>query len=88
MPQGADATDVDVYYMTAKRKQRYAASKAVLYEHLAGAEKVLGEDFDMLENVQRALHKDAPPPNWGAFELRNHRIASWIGRVVNGQIAI
>ncbi|HUY68180.1 MAG TPA: Rieske 2Fe-2S domain-containing protein, partial [Alphaproteobacteria bacterium] len=32
LPQSAGATDVDVYYMTAKKKQRYAASKAVLYE--------------------------------------------------------
>jgi phenylpropionate dioxygenase-like ring-hydroxylating dioxygenase large terminal subunit len=88
VPQSADRTDVDVYYLTAKKKQRYAASKAVLYEHLAGAETVLREDFEQLEKVQDALHLGAPTPNWGAFELRNHRVAQWIGRVVNGQITI
>jgi phenylpropionate dioxygenase-like ring-hydroxylating dioxygenase large terminal subunit len=88
VPQSAGETDAEIYYLTAKRKQRYVASKAVLYEHLAGAETVLREDFEQLESIQEALHAGAPLPNWGAFELRNHRVASWIGRVVNGQIAI
>lgn len=86
IPRSVGETDVEVYYLTARRKEVYPESKAVLYEHLSGAERILSEDFHMLELTQAALHKDAPAPNWGAFELRNHRISTWIKGVIDGTI--
>jgi phenylpropionate dioxygenase-like ring-hydroxylating dioxygenase large terminal subunit len=86
IPRAAGITDVDIYYLTAMRTEPYSQSKAVLYEHLAGADRVLNEDFQMLELTQSTLHKDGPFPRWGAFELRNHRISTWIREVINGHI--
>jgi phenylpropionate dioxygenase-like ring-hydroxylating dioxygenase large terminal subunit len=87
IPRGPDATDVEIHIMTARRKKPADDAQACLYEHLAGTKRVLTEDFAMLESLQQGLHKDAPLPNWGTYELRNHRVASWIARVVNGKIA-
>jgi hypothetical protein len=88
IPRGPDATDVEIYHMTARRTQPDESAIAHLYEHLAGAVPVLTEDFQTLENLQQGLHSGAPLPNWGTYEVRNHRAASWIARVVNGDITI
>ncbi|MFC6839862.1 Rieske 2Fe-2S domain-containing protein [Xanthomonas theicola] len=51
-PVSAQRTDLLVYYVTARKKHRYATSDAVLLAHLQGAEKVLREDIDIMESVQ------------------------------------
>ena len=42
-----------------------------------GSRRVTGEDIDIMEKVQAALHADAPMPTQGAYEFQNRLIERW-----------
>ena len=87
-PVSAGCTDVMVYYVTAKKKRPYATSAAVLHAHLMGADTVLREDFEVMENIQAALHEHAPHAALGDFEYGNSVIQDWYMDVMEGKITL
>ena len=87
-PISAGRTDLMVYYVTARKKRRYATSTAVLLAHLEGAEKVLREDIDIMEKVQSGLRSGAPHAQLGDFEFSNLTIERWYMDVMEGHRAI
>lgn len=84
-PVSAGRTDLSIYYVTARKKHRYATSAAVLMAHLEGAEKVLREDITVMEKVQSALHPGAPRAQLGDFEFGNIAVERWYMDVMQGR---
>lgn len=87
-PISAGRTDLLVYYVTARKKHRYPTSAAVLMAHLEGAEGVLREDIDIMEQVQSGLQMDAPRANLGDFEFANMAIERWYMDVMEERHAL
>jgi phenylpropionate dioxygenase-like ring-hydroxylating dioxygenase large terminal subunit len=77
IPVSPGRTEMIVYYMTAKKKRPYAASAAVLHATMMGADKVLREDIDVMEDIQRTLHPAACHANLGEYESENAIIHHW-----------
>ena len=88
IPRAPDVTDVDVYFLLAKPRQEIPQARATLLEMLKFTSRVLSEDIGMLEQVQSVMHQNMAPSHWGAFELRSHRMATWMTKVVQGDIQI
>jgi phenylpropionate dioxygenase-like ring-hydroxylating dioxygenase large terminal subunit len=88
IPVSANRTDLIVHYVTAKKKRRYASSAAVLHAHMMGAEGVLREDINVMENIQKNLHPDAPCASLGDFEFFNASIERWYLDVMESKIAL
>jgi hypothetical protein len=42
-----------------------------------GSRLVVGEDINIMENVQAALHEEAPIPTQGAYEFTNRLVERW-----------
>jgi hypothetical protein len=72
-----DRTDLEIYFVTAKKKQPYAFSHQVLLANLHYSKKIVGEDIAILEAIQSVLHPDAPVPEQGAYESTNQAIERW-----------
>lgn len=87
-PVSAGRTDLIVHYTTAKKRAKYAASAAVLYEHMQGGARVLREDIKAMEDIQATLHAGAPPVRWGDFEHASIAIERWYADVMNERIAL
>ncbi|QHI97960.1 Rieske 2Fe-2S domain-containing protein [Xylophilus rhododendri] len=87
-PVSAGRTDLQIYYVTARKKKRYPTSAAVLMAHLEGAEKVLREDIDVMEKVQSALRPGAPRAQLGDFEFGNIAVERWYMDVMEGRHAL
>jgi hypothetical protein len=77
-----------VYYVTAKKKKPYASSAAVLHAHMMGANKVLREDIDVMEQIQRTLHPGARLPHLGDYEFLNAGIEHWYLSLMEGKFAL
>lgn len=88
VPVSAGRTDLIVHYATAKKRARYATSAAVLYEHMLGGARVLREDIRVMEEIQAALHVQAPRACLGDFEHANAGIERWYADVVDGKIRL
>jgi phenylpropionate dioxygenase-like ring-hydroxylating dioxygenase large terminal subunit len=88
IPVGPGRTDFMVYYVTAKKKRAYASSAAVLHAHMMGADKVLREDIDVMEQIQRTLHAGARPPHLGDYEFLNAGIEHWYLKLMEGNFAL
>jgi phenylpropionate dioxygenase-like ring-hydroxylating dioxygenase large terminal subunit len=88
IPVGPNRTEFIVHCVTAKKKRRYASSVSVLHEHMLGADKVLREDIDVMENIQRTLHPGARPAHLGDYEFVNAGIERWYLDVMEGKIAL
>ncbi|MDQ1094145.1 phenylpropionate dioxygenase-like ring-hydroxylating dioxygenase large terminal subunit [Xanthomonas sacchari] len=84
-PVSAQRTDLLVYYVTARKKHRYPGSDAVLLGHLHGAEKVLREDIEIMEQVQSGLRAGAPRAVLGDYEHANMQIERWYMDVMEGR---
>ncbi len=84
-PVSAARTDLVVYYVTARKKRRYATSAAVLLSHLEGAERVLREDIEVMEKVQGALRPNSPRATLGDFEFPNMAVERWYMDVMEGR---
>lgn len=87
-PVSATRTDLLVYYVTGRKKQNYPTSAAVLMTHLEGAEKVLREDIDIMENLQRGLKPGVPRATLGDFETTNQAVERWYLDTLEGRHAI
>jgi phenylpropionate dioxygenase-like ring-hydroxylating dioxygenase large terminal subunit len=88
LPVGPDRTDIIVYFMTAKKRQPYASSPAVLLGLMQGTDSILREDVGVLEDIQRTLHAGSRPAHLGDYETTNAGIALWYMEVMVGKIAL
>lgn len=88
IPVGPGRTDFMVYYVTAKKKRPYASSAAVLHAHMMGADKVLREDIDVMEQIQRTLHPGARPAHLGDYEFLNAGIEHWYLNLMEGNFVL
>ncbi|WP_372362996.1 aromatic ring-hydroxylating dioxygenase subunit alpha [Xanthomonas sp. NCPPB 1325] len=77
IPVAPDRTDLEIYWFSARRKQPYGSSSQVLLAQMHGSKVVVGEDVDIMERVQSALHTDAPLPTQGAYESMNRLVERW-----------
>ncbi|CAE1136639.1 aromatic ring-hydroxylating oxygenase subunit alpha [Xanthomonas euroxanthea] len=77
IPVAPDQTDLEIYWFSARRKQPYGSSSQVLLAQMHGSKVVVGEDVDIMERVQAALHTDAPLPTQGAYESMNRLVERW-----------
>lgn len=77
IPIAPDKTDLELYWITARKKQPIASSHQVLLANMHGSKQIVGEDVDMLEKIQTGLHLNAPIPNQGAYESTNRLIERW-----------
>jgi len=77
IPIAPDRTNLEIYWFTARKKQPYAFSSQVLLAQMHGSKLVVGEDVEVMERVQAALHENAPIPTQGAYESMNRTIERW-----------
>lgn len=77
IPVGPDRTDLELYWVTARKKQPYESSTQALLSQMHGSKRVVGEDIAIMEHVQAALHEDAPLPTQGAYEFMNRLVDRW-----------
>ncbi|WP_115577004.1 aromatic ring-hydroxylating oxygenase subunit alpha [Xanthomonas campestris] len=77
IPVAPDTTDLEIYWFSARRKQPYGSSSQVLLAQMHGSKVVVGEDIEIMERVQAALHTDAPLPTQGAYESMNRLVERW-----------
>ena len=73
LPVAPGRTDVEILFVTGRKKKNYAASSKVLLENMHFSKRILGEDFGMLEKIQADLHEGAPVPTQGAYEYLNRQ---------------
>ena len=84
VPVAPGRTNLEIYWMTAKKRQPYAFSGTVLRSLMQGSRLVVGEDIVVMEEVQAALHDDAPVPRQGDYEGLNKRVERWYVDVIDG----
>lgn len=77
IPVAPDRTDLEIYWFTTRKKQPYAFSSQVLLAQMHGSKLVVGEDVEVMERVQAALHDEAPIPVQGAYEAMNRLVERW-----------
>jgi len=88
IPVSAGRTDLVVYYLTAKKKQPYASSAAVLHAHMMGTDVVMREDIDVMEQIQKTLHPGARSPHLGDYEFVNASLEFWYLDLMEGKFAL
>jgi phenylpropionate dioxygenase-like ring-hydroxylating dioxygenase large terminal subunit len=84
VPIAPGRTDLEIYWMTAKKRQPYAFSNSVLLSLMHGSKLVVGEDVRVMEQVQAALHEKAPIAHQGDYEGLNKRVERWYVDVIDG----
>lgn len=84
IPIAPDRTDLEIYWFTARKKKPYAFSSWSLLSHMHGSRLVTGEDIDIMERVQAALHEHAPLPTQGAYEFQNRLVERWYTTLMEG----
>lgn len=85
IPIAPGITDMEVYRFTARKKQHFVFSNAVLLAEMHGSKIVTGEDVQVMEMVQAALHSQSPLPNQGAYESINRLVERWYTTVMEIQ---
>ncbi|MGI4938146.1 MAG: aromatic ring-hydroxylating dioxygenase subunit alpha, partial [Janthinobacterium lividum] len=88
IPVSAGRTDIMVHYVTAKKKNNYASSPAVLHSHMMNADVVLREDLAVMANIQKTLHANAPHAHLGDFDTHDAVIEHWYLAVMEGKIVL
>lgn len=82
IPVSPDRTDLEIWRFTARKTRRYQWSSQVLLSGMHHGKLIVGEDVDILEKVQSALHVEAPIPRQGAYESTNRLIERWYATVM------
>lgn len=88
IPIAPGKTDLEIYFVTARKKKPYLASAQVLLASMHGSNLVLGEDVAQMEAIQSVLHESAPLPNQGAYEITNRRVERWYTTLMDTDHAI
>lgn len=78
IPISPGCTDMEIYRFTSRKKQPpFISASAVLLAEMHESKLVVGEDVNIMEAVQKALHANAPIPTQGAYEGMNRWIERW-----------
>lgn len=77
IPISPGRTDLEIYVLTARKRQPFVFSSQVLLASMLGSKNVVGEDVEIMERVQSVLHNEAPLPNQGLYESTNRRVERW-----------
>jgi len=85
IPIAPDRTQLEIYWFTSRKKQSYASSSQILLAQMHGSKAKVGEDIEIMEQVQSALHIDAPLPTQGAYESMNRLVERWYTTLMNTQ---
>ncbi len=88
IPVSPEQTDVEIYWLTARKKQPYAYSSSVLLAQMHGSKLVVGEDIEVMEMVQRGLHHASPTPRQGAYEAMNKLVERWYCHLLEADHAV
>jgi len=88
VPVSAGVTDVILYWVMATKSAPYPQTPAVLFANMLGSERVLSEDFEVMEKVQSALHERAPRAILGDYEGLNMMVESWYAPLMEGRIVL
>jgi phenylpropionate dioxygenase-like ring-hydroxylating dioxygenase large terminal subunit len=88
VPVSATQTDLVLYWVTARRTEPYPAGTAVLHANMLGAQRVLSEDIQLVEQVQRALNFGSPRAELGAYESLNQLVESWYDDLMEGRFVV
>ena len=86
VPVAANKTDLNIYYVTSKKRKKFSSSAAVLFAHLQGAEIVLKEDITVLENIQKGFNDRSQDARLGDYELMNFKIQNTYLALMEGLI--
>lgn len=87
-PIAPGITDMEVYRFTSRKKQPFAFSNTVLLAEMHGSKVVTGEDVEVMERVQSALHTQAPLPTQGAYESMNRLVERWYSTLMESEHAL
>lgn len=88
IPVAPGRTDLVLCFVTAKKKRPYPSSAAVLHAHMMEADKILREDIDVMEQIQRTLHPDTRPAHLGDYEFLNASVEQWYLGLMEGKFAL
>lgn len=83
VPVSPGRTDMEIYWMTARKRAPYAYSSAVLTSKMHGSKLVVGEDIQIMEEVQAALHADGPVAHQGDYEGFNKLVERWYVDIID-----
>jgi carnitine monooxygenase subunit len=84
-PISPTTTEITAYFMTARKRRPVAWLAPTLWEMAKGAKRILDEDTDVMEEVQRAIGSHSPAVVQGGYELQNRRTDRWyIDNVLGG----
>lgn len=84
VPVSPGRTDLEIYWMTAKKRQPFPYSSTVLHSLMNGTKLVVGEDIQVMEEVQAAMHDGAPVARQGMYEGLNKLVERWYVDVIDG----
>jgi phenylpropionate dioxygenase-like ring-hydroxylating dioxygenase large terminal subunit len=85
VPVSPGRTDMEIYWMTAKKRVPYAFSATVLASLMHGTKLVVGEDIQIVEEVQAAMHDGAPIARQGDYEGFNKLVERWYVDIIDGE---
>lgn len=88
IPISPGCTDMEIYRFTARKKKPFFFSSAVLLAEMHGSKIVGGEDVNVMELVQSALHSSAPIPTQGAYESMNRLVERWYSTLMDTEAEI
>lgn len=81
-PVSPEMTEITAYFLTARKRRRVAWLAPTLWEMAKGAKRILDEDTDVMEDVQRALAPQSGHVVHGVYEMQNRRTDLWYERRV------
>jgi len=82
IPISPQRTDIEIYWLTSRKRHSYPHSSNVLLSQMHGSKLVVGEDVRVMEMVQEALHDAAPQPHQGVYEGLNKQVERWYVRLM------
>lgn len=83
VPMAPDRTDIEIYWMTAKKRKPYPFSSTVLLSLMHGSKLVVGEDVRVMEQTQSVLHPEAQVGRQGDYEALNKRVERWYADLID-----
>ena len=83
VPVAPGRTDMEIYWMTAKKRAPYAYASTVLTSKMHGSKLVVGEDIQIMEEVQAAVHADGPVARQGDYEGFNKLVERWYVDIID-----
>lgn len=85
-PVAPDETEITAYFFTTRRRRTVPWLAATLWEMAKGAKRVLDEDTDAMEEVQRGLGPSARRVRQGVYERQNRLTDRWyVEHVLDGR---